>query len=66
VQWHIKDRWGNLIFEKKDIALNDPSQGWDGTFRGQRCAVGTFLYELEIEFPDGARKQFKGEVKLLR
>ncbi|MDX2072033.1 MAG: gliding motility-associated C-terminal domain-containing protein [Haliscomenobacter sp.] len=66
VQWHIKDRWGNLVFEKKDLALNDPSQGWDGTFRGQRCAAGIFLYELEIEFPDGARKQFKGEVKLLR
>jgi gliding motility-associated-like protein len=66
VQWHIKDRWGNLVFEKKDIALNDSSQGWDGTFRGQRCAAGTFLYEIEIEFPDGARKQFKGEVKLLR
>ncbi len=66
VQWHIKDRWGNLIFEKKDIRINDPSQGWDGTFRGQRCAAGTFLYEIEIEFPDGVRKQFKGEVKLLR
>ena len=66
VQWHIKDRWGNLVFEKKDVALNDSSQGWDGTFRGHRCAAGTFLYELEIEFPDGVRKQFKGEVKLLR
>lgn len=66
VQWHIKDRWGNLVFEKKDSPINDPSQGWDGTFRGQRCAAGTFLYEIEIEFPDGARKQFKGEVKLLR
>jgi hypothetical protein len=66
VQWHIKDRWGNLVFEKKEITINDPSQGWDGTFRGQRCAAGAFLYELEIEFPDGVRKQFKGEVKLLR
>lgn len=66
VQWLVKDRWGNLVFEKKDLDLNDPKQGWDGTFRGQPCAAGTFLYELEIEFPDGVRKQFKGEVKLLR
>lgn len=66
VQWLIKDRWGNLVFEKKDIPINDPALGWDGTFRGQLCAMGAFLYELEIEFPDGVRKQFKGEVKLLR
>lgn len=66
LQWNIKDRWGNLVFSKKDIPLNDAALGWDGTFRGLSCGAGAFFYELEIVFPDGERKQFKGEVELLR
>jgi len=66
LQWHIKDRWGNLVFVKKDISLNDSALGWDGTFRGLPCGAGAFFYEIEIEFPDGERKQFKGELELLR
>lgn len=66
LQWNIKDRWGNLIFTKKNLPLNDAALGWDGTFRGLPCSAGTFFYEIEIEFSDGERKQFKGEVGLVR
>jgi gliding motility-associated-like protein len=29
----IFDRWGEVVFEKKDFAVNDASVGWDGRFR---------------------------------
>lgn len=30
----IYDRWGELMFEQKNILPNDPQYGWDGMFRG--------------------------------
>jgi gliding motility-associated-like protein len=65
-QWEIKDRWGNLVFAQKDIAINDASLGWDGTFRGKALAAGAFFYVVEILFPDGEKKKFQGELKLIR
>lgn len=62
----IKDRWGNLVFDKKEIAINDPASGWDGTSRQQPLPAGIFYYELWIEFPDGERKKWNGEVALVR
>lgn len=66
VRWRIYDRWGNLVFEQKNIPINDPSLGWDGTCRALNCTAGVFRYELEIAFPDGIRRSFPGVVNLLR
>ncbi|MBK9488480.1 MAG: gliding motility-associated C-terminal domain-containing protein [Haliscomenobacter sp.] len=66
LRWRIKDRWGNVVFEKKDVTINDAAQGWDGMVRGQALSAGTFFYEVEVEFPDGEKQRFRGEVKLLR
>ena len=64
-EFQVYDRWGNKLFERKDFLPNDPSNGWDGTFRGKRQNNGVFIYYAVIEFLDGRRELFKGDVSLL-
>ncbi len=62
----IYDRWGGKVYERDNFEINDESQGWDGTFRGQKLNSGVFSWYLEIENIDGTRQNFKGLVTLLR
>lgn len=66
LDFKVFDRWGELVFELKDFAVNDDTQGWDGTFRGQNCEVGVYVWVLEVEFNDGVREVFKGNTTLIR
>ena len=62
----IFNRWGETVFELYDFQPNDPGQGWDGTFRGERMNAGVFAYFAEVEFEDGAVILFDGDVILMR
>ncbi len=62
----IFDRWGNQLFERKDLQPNDPETGWDGTARGRELPEGIYVYAAEVEFLDGATLIFSGDVALLR
>ncbi|MCB0637604.1 MAG: gliding motility-associated C-terminal domain-containing protein, partial [Lewinella sp.] len=61
----IFDRWGNLIFERQDMATNDPSQGWDGTLAGEAVNPGVYLYQAEIRLTNGELRQFTGSVTVI-
>lgn len=59
---NIYNRFGQRIF----IGYK-PEEGWDGTFNGQLCDLGTYYYELSFE--GGSRKiQYyqKGDITLIR
>ncbi len=62
----VFDRWGGLLYEGPEGALNDPTHGWDGTARGRRLPAGVYLWAAELEFADGRKKMLGGEVSLLR
>lgn len=62
----VFDRWGNLIFEAREIALNDESAGWDGTRNGKILKPGVMTYYGVVRFGNGVRKTYKGDVTLLR
>lgn len=66
VDFKVFDRWGEMVFELKDFAFNDDTQGWDGTFRGQDCDPGIYVWVLEVEYSDGTREVFKGNTTLIR
>lgn len=40
----IFDRWGNKLFAKENVPLNDKSFGWDGNYNGQPVNVGVYTY----------------------
>lgn len=62
----IFDRWGSLMFEVFDYKPNLVEEGWNGTVGGQAAPPGVYVYQMDIEFVDGFRKTFVGDVTLIR
>ncbi|MFK8009713.1 MAG: choice-of-anchor L domain-containing protein [Saprospiraceae bacterium] len=60
----IYDRWGETIFRAADFGPMDPQNGWDGTFKGETMNPQVFVYWAEIEFIDGLKVMYKGDVAL--
>ena len=61
----IYDRWGNQLFEKNNFLPNIPEQGWDGIWRGKNMQPGTYVYSAFIEFQNGNKINFKGEINIV-
>lgn len=63
----IFDRWGNLVLEDLDYSPNEVSEGWDGRSAGHgEAPPGVYVYQFDIEFVDGHRQVFSGDVTLVR
>lgn len=62
----VFDRWGNELYVQNDFLPNSPSLGWDGTFNGKPMNPGVFVWVAEIEFTDGEKALYKGDVTILR
>jgi gliding motility-associated-like protein len=61
----VVDRWGTVVFQKKDFAPNDPTAGWDGYFRGTRIPSSVLVYSLELELPNGEKHVQSGELAVI-
>jgi gliding motility-associated-like protein len=57
----IFNRWGELIFQSRDIMT-----GWDGYFNGKLCQQDAYVWKAEIKFFDGRKYDKTGSVTLLR
>lgn len=58
----IFNRWGIKIFTTHDL-----SKGWNGTYNGNPCEVGTYYYLIEFKFNSNSKtEQRKGDVTLIR
>ena len=64
--FQIFSRWGEKIFENNDFQPNLEAEGWNGLFGGEKMMSGVYVYFVEIEFVDGQKELFKGDVTLLR
>ena len=62
----IFDRWGELVFEKQNIEPNAERMGWDGSFRGMRLSPAVYVYYAVVEFLNGDRVVYAGDVGLVR
>ena len=64
--FQIFDRWGGLLWENRDFPLNDPSQGWDGTYKGKFVNPGVYAYVAIVNFLDNIPVTYHGTVTVLR
>ena len=62
----IFSRWGEQLFEQRRISPNDPDAGWDGTYAGRLLDQGVYVWVAEIDFIDGERIVYSGDVALVR
>ncbi|WP_170110233.1 T9SS type B sorting domain-containing protein [Flavilitoribacter nigricans] len=64
-QMQVVDRWGTVVFQKKDFSPNDPGAGWDGYYRGTRIPSSVVVYSLELELPNGEEYIQSGEIAVI-
>ncbi len=62
----VFDRWGEEVFRDSDFVPDNSTTGWDGRFRGKFMQSGVYVYYAEIEFTDGAKILYEGDLTLLR
>jgi gliding motility-associated-like protein len=58
----IYNRWGEKIFTTNAV----DGRGWDGKYNGIDQPLGVFVYIINAEFMNNVKKEFKGNVTLLR
>jgi gliding motility-associated-like protein len=63
----VFNRWGQTVFQKQNVPINEPSQGWDGTFNGQPpLTTAAYVYVLDVICKDGQEFSYKGTVMLVK
>lgn len=62
----VFSRWGDKMFERRDLPLNTPAVGWDGTRDGREALPGVYVWMAELIFLDGTTATVAGDVTLLR
>lgn len=61
----VFDRWGEEVFLLQDFVA-DGQRGWDGRFKENDLNPAVFVYTTEIQFINGIRKIYTGDVTLKR
>ena len=55
----IFDRWGHIVFESEDTSI-----GWDGTFKGNSCINGVYVWKIKASSFNGSTKELNGHILL--
>lgn len=61
MEFTIFDRWGERVFQS-----DNPSNGWDGTFRGKLLTSDVYAYYLRVRCFNGQEYFEKGNITLIR
>jgi gliding motility-associated-like protein len=62
----VFNRWGELVYEKKDFASNNPSAGWNGLYKGKPAGKDVYVYIVEVVCENAQIVVLKGNVTLIR
>ena len=65
-EYRIYDRWGNLLFERKNINPIDKSEFWNGTFNGRPVEQGVYVYYIELLYIDNTKETSAGDITVIR
>ncbi len=65
----VFNRWGTMVADIPETpvqGIGEVVQVWDGQLKGQKANQGVYIYIIEIEFIDGQKLLYRGDVALLR
>ena len=66
-RFQIFDRWGSLVFERKDFLPNvDDGLNWEGMIKGQLAPIGAYTYVTVFKTVAGEEHVVSGIINLLR
>ncbi|USN55200.1 MAG: gliding motility-associated C-terminal domain-containing protein [Candidatus Peribacteria bacterium] len=66
IEMAIYDRWGDWVWRNQAFQVNDPLQGWDGSFRKKVCEQDVLVYRALLRMFDGTERLYMGGVTLVR
>lgn len=62
----IFNRWGELVYEKRNFMVNDASAGWNGIYKGKPATADVYIYVIEFVCDNASVVPYRGNVTLLR
>ncbi len=66
LRFSVFDRWGNEQYRATNFPVNETKFGWDGRTNGQEASQGIYAWFAELEFINGQRRVYEGDVLLVR
>jgi len=60
----VYDRWGEKVWESDK--WNNPADGWNGTYKGNKLSAAVFLYHVKAIYYSGEEIKRTGNVTLIR
>jgi gliding motility-associated-like protein len=64
--FQIFDRWGELVFDRESMSINDETSGWNGSFRGRLVLPGVYVWYARVRMLNGTVVLKKGDVTVVR
>jgi gliding motility-associated-like protein len=62
----IFSRWGRLLYQRKNVRINDRSNSWDGYANGEPMPAGAYVYSIQTECEAGDIFEYRGTVMIVR
>ena len=57
---------GEVVFENREIPVNNPAYGWNGNYKGKAAQPDVYIYQLEIICANGEVIKYSGNIALIR
>jgi len=64
--FRIFNRWGEVVYEARDIPTDDVRFSWDGTYKGQPLNPDVFIYVIQATCNQGETVELKGDISIVR
>ncbi|MBS1687788.1 MAG: PKD domain-containing protein [Bacteroidetes bacterium] len=64
--FRVYNRWGEVVFEKTGININDEKSGWDGNYGGAQQPPAVYVYIIDAICESGEELILKGDVTIIR
>lgn len=61
----IFNRWGQVVFDKKEVPINVPTAGWNGTMQGKALSPDVYVYIIEV-ICGGQIVPLKGNIMIVK
>ncbi|MEI9810194.1 MAG: PKD domain-containing protein [Bacteroidota bacterium] len=61
----IFNRWGEVVFEKRDFPVNNAAAGWNGMVKGKKPQPDVYVYQVEVVCDNGEMIKLEGNIALI-
>lgn len=64
--FRVYNRWGQVMYERSNVDVNDKTNGWDGNFNGAQLPPDVYVWTVEAYCENGDLLKLKGDVTIIR